>query len=91
MLVYFYYKNSWRNPVSHVDVGLSCRHCRYYEQHGHRGGNCLMLGVGVQGGWKACSFLVPPFAPSWEYLEAGRARKSQMLQGASILEAIPPP
>ncbi|MEG4348725.1 hypothetical protein QUA74_03145 [Microcoleus sp. LAD1_D3] len=78
--------------MSNVNVGnLSCRHCRYYEQHGHRGGNCLMLGVGVQGGWKACPFLVSPFASSWEGPEAGRAGESQMLQGASILQAIPPP
>ncbi|MEG3988158.1 hypothetical protein QUA13_13575 [Microcoleus sp. S28C3] len=78
--------------MSNVNVGLSCRHCRYYEQHGHRGGNCQMLGVAVHGGWKACPLLVPPFAPSWEYpAEAGRSPKSQMLQGATILQAIPPP
>ncbi|MEG4228767.1 hypothetical protein QUA35_21200 [Microcoleus sp. N9_B2] len=78
--------------MSNVNVGnLSCRHCRYYEQHGHRGGTCQMLGVAVQGGWKACPFLVPPFAQSWEHPEVARSRKSQMLEGGSILQAIPPP
>ena len=84
MLLYFHYKNGWRNHVSNVNVGkLGCRHCRHYQQQGHRGGNCLMLGVAVAGAWKACPLLVPPFAPSWEQPETGRARKSQMLERSS--------
>jgi hypothetical protein len=47
----------------------ACRHCRYYIPEGRRGGHCQQLNVAVQGGWKACSLAIPPFAPSWENLE----------------------
>ena len=30
---------------------------------------CQMLGVPVQGSWKACALAIPAFAPSWEGLE----------------------
>lgn len=48
----------------------ACRHCRFYQPEGRRGGYCDQLGVPVRGGWKACSLAIPPFAPSWETVEA---------------------
>jgi hypothetical protein len=47
----------------------ACRYCRHYQPEGRRGGICGQLGAPVQGSWKACSFALPPFAPSWESLE----------------------
>ncbi len=47
----------------------ACRHCRYYQPEGRRGGQCQQLNVTVQSGWKACSLAIPPFAPAWENLE----------------------
>lgn len=43
-----------------------CRHCQNYSLEGRRGGHCTQLDGLVQGGWKACSLAIPPFAPSWE-------------------------
>ncbi len=51
-------------------IASACRHCRFYTPEGRRGGHCDQLGVPVRGGWKACSLALPPFAPSWEELEA---------------------
>ncbi len=47
----------------------ACRYCRHYKPEGRRGGLCQQLGAPVLGSWKACSFALPPFAPSWESLE----------------------
>ncbi|MCP6762386.1 MAG: hypothetical protein NHB32_27375 [Fischerella sp. CENA71] len=47
----------------------ACKYCRYYQPEGRRGGICQQLGAPVQASWKACSFALPPFAPSWEKLE----------------------
>jgi hypothetical protein len=47
----------------------SCRHCRYYQSEGRRGGMCQQLGVPVQGHWKACSLATHPFTSAWENLE----------------------
>ncbi|AFY32671.1 hypothetical protein [Calothrix sp. PCC 7507] len=47
----------------------ACRYCRHYQPEGRRGGMCQQLGAPVQASWKACSFAIPPFAPSWETLE----------------------
>ncbi len=47
----------------------ACKYCRYYQPQGRRGGMCQQLGAPVQASWKACSFALPPFAPSWEKLE----------------------
>jgi hypothetical protein len=50
-------------------VTSSCRHCRYYQSEGRRGGMCQQLGVPVQSHWKACSLAARPFSPTWEHLE----------------------
>lgn len=47
----------------------SCRHCRYYQSQGRRGGMCQQLGVPVQSHWKACVLAVHPFNSTWENLE----------------------
>ena len=47
----------------------ACRYCRCYKLEGRRGGMCQILGVPVQGSWKACALASPAFASSWEGLE----------------------
>ena len=47
----------------------SCRHCRYYQSEGRRGGTCRLLGVPVQAGWSSCSLSARPFNAVWEDLE----------------------
>jgi hypothetical protein len=47
----------------------SCRHCRYYQGQGRRGGMCQQLGVPVQSHWKACVLAIHPFTSTWENLE----------------------
>ncbi|MGI8501672.1 MAG: hypothetical protein ACR2LR_11100 [Hassallia sp.] len=47
----------------------ACRYCHHYKPEGRRGGLCQQLGAPVLASWKACSFALPPFAPSWESLE----------------------
>ena len=39
----------------------ACRHCRYYQPEGRRGGSCHRLGVSVNSNWKACSLASSPF------------------------------
>ena len=46
-----------------------CRHCRFYEPEGRRGGSCQMLGVPVQGRWKACPLASSPFDTTLKKLE----------------------
>ena len=48
------------------DFPSRCSLCTHYQLHGRRGGNCQLLNVTVQGEWKACSFVSPLFATSWE-------------------------
>lgn len=50
-------------------LASACRYCRHYQPQGRRGGTCQLLGVGVQGSWKACALALPAFAPSLEGLE----------------------
>lgn len=50
-------------------LSSACRYCQYYKPEGRRGGICKLLGVPVQGSWKACHLSIPAFAPSWEGLE----------------------
>lgn len=50
-------------------LASACRYCRHYQPQGRRGGTCQLLGVGVQGSWKACALAIPAFAPSLEGLE----------------------
>jgi hypothetical protein len=42
-------------------LNLSCRHCRYYQPEGRRGGSCKQLGVSVDSKWKACTLASFPF------------------------------
>lgn len=63
----------------------ACRYCQHYQPEGRRGGECQMLGVRVQGNWKACSLAVSAFAPNWESL----VEEIMSLTSASVLAATP--
>ncbi len=47
----------------------NCRHCRFYQPEGRRGGSCQILGVPVQSRWKACTLSLSPFSTTLEKLE----------------------
>lgn len=47
----------------------ACRYCSSYEPEGRRGGLCKLLGVSVEGSWKACAFASSPFENTLEKLE----------------------
>jgi hypothetical protein len=47
----------------------NCRHCRFYEPEGRRGGSCQILGVPVQSRWEACALAAPPFDTTLKKLE----------------------
>ena len=47
----------------------TCRHCHSYRPEGRRGGSCQMLGVPVQGSWKACALCSSPFETTLKKLE----------------------
>jgi|GEM_PF-711909 hypothetical protein len=49
-----------------LNVVSTCRHCRYYQLEGRRGGHCQELNAFVDGGWKACQLAISPFAPVWK-------------------------
>lgn len=49
-----------------MKTNLACRHCQHYSPEGRRGGICQKLMAPVESNWKACSLVLPPFAPSWE-------------------------
>lgn len=42
-------------------LNLACRHCRFYQPQGRRGGTCQKLSVSVDGKWKACMLSSIPF------------------------------
>lgn len=66
----------------------ACRYCRFYQPEGRRGGHCQQLGAPVRGSWKACSLAIPPFAPSWETLEAMMIWQQEMLVGQADKLAV---
>ncbi|MBE9179920.1 hypothetical protein IQ268_15215 [Oculatella sp. LEGE 06141] len=62
----------------------ACRHCQFFEGEGRRGGQCQQLGVPVQGGWKACSLAIAPFAPTWETLREAVTLKQKTLPSQEL-------
>jgi hypothetical protein len=66
-------------------LASACRHCRFYQPEGRRGGHCSQLDAPVRGNWKACSLAIPPFAPSWEALEGLRLWQEEMLIGPHMI------
>jgi len=44
----------------------ACRHCRFFNPEGRRGGMCAQLGVLVKAEWKSCSLSVPAFETEWQ-------------------------
>jgi hypothetical protein len=72
-------------------VGVSsCRHCQYYRAEGRRGGHCQQLGAQVQGGWRACSLAIPPFAPAWENFEGIMAWQENVIKMADVIHTEHP-
>lgn len=71
----------------------ACRVCRFFQPEGRRGGTCQQLGVPVSASWKACSLALPPFAPTWESLEAmwqdDKIMLKESLSGNSSLGCSP--
>ncbi|HEY9653015.1 MAG TPA: hypothetical protein V6C95_20330 [Coleofasciculaceae cyanobacterium] len=67
----------------------ACRVCRFYQPEGRRGGMCQQLGVPVSASWKACSLALPPFAPSWESLEALWQNDKIMLKESLSIHSSP--
>lgn len=56
--------------MKEIDFSTSvCRYCRFYSPEGRRGGSCEMLGVTVQGSWKACTLASSPFETTLKKLE----------------------
>ncbi len=50
-------------------LNSTCRHCRYFNPEGRRGGTCQKLGVPVNSNWQACVLACSPFSPTWKTLE----------------------
>ena len=48
---------------------LACRHCRFYQHLGRRGGSCQKLGVSVDSHWEACMLAILPFEDNLAKLE----------------------
>lgn len=46
-----------------------CRHCRFYEPEGRRGGCCQKLGVAVDATWSVCSLVSFPFEDNFKHLD----------------------
>jgi len=64
----------------------SCRHCQLYRAEGRRGGYCQQLNVPVQGNWKSCSLVIPPFAALWTGSEMG-LRSAAMTTAVKLVES----
>ncbi|HHP7232315.1 MAG TPA: hypothetical protein ACFCUY_15820 [Xenococcaceae cyanobacterium] len=50
-------------------LNSTCRHCRYFNPEGRRGGSCQKLGVPVNSTWQTCTLARYPFSPTWKSLE----------------------
>jgi hypothetical protein len=50
-------------------ANLACRHCRYYQLEGRRGGFCQKLGATVDSNWQACVLASAPFEDNLKALE----------------------
>ena len=50
-------------------LNSACRHCRYYQPEGRRGGSCQKLGVSVDSNWKACVLASSPFDNALDNLD----------------------
>lgn len=60
----------------------ACRHCRFYQGEGRRGGQCKQLSAPVQASWVACPLAAPLFAAEWE------ACQGVMALGQHLLEPV---
>lgn len=71
----------------HASVS-SCRHCRFYQLQGRRGGHCHQLGAPVQAGWNACPLAIPLFLADWE-LEQPILLPEENIAFEPALEPVP--
>ena len=82
-----------RSKILMNETNLStstCRHCRFYDPEGRRGGSCQMLGVPVQSSWKACSLAASPFRSPVKQLEDILKLDSVLLDPSTQLEEKTP-
>lgn len=68
----------------------ACRYCRSYEPEGRRGGYCQILGVPVQGSWKACVLASPPFKTTLKKLEDIFQLETSVLETSLFLSSSLP-
>jgi hypothetical protein len=68
----------------------ACRYCRSYEPEGRRGGYCQILGVPVQGNWKACVLASPPFKTTLKKLEDIFQLETSVLETSLSLSSSSP-
>lgn len=50
------------------NCNFACRHCKFYNPEGRRGGMCSQLGVSVKAEWKSCHLATPAFETQWQTL-----------------------
>ena len=51
-------------------LNSQCRHCRFYQPEGRRGGCCQKLGVEVEASWSICNLASFPFSDSLDQLDS---------------------
>ena len=56
-----------------------CNFCGHYQQARGSVGHCQLLNAPVRGGWKSCALAMPPFAPSWEYVEGANVSPGALI------------
>ena len=61
-------------------LNSTCRHCRYYQPEGRRGGSCHKLGVSVNSNWEACSLASSPFDNALNNLDATLTNLEDIMQ-----------
>ncbi|BAW96136.1 hypothetical protein NIES970_10590 [[Synechococcus] sp. NIES-970] len=44
----------------------TCKHCRYFQAEGRRGGICKRFETFAAGDWTSCDFALPIFGEEWE-------------------------
>lgn len=66
----------------------SCRHCRFYQPEGRRGGQCQQLNVTVQGAWQACGLVEPPFELVARQPEARVVQEVNVVPEVRVVTAI---
>ena len=61
-------------------LNSTCRHCKYYQPEGRRGGSCSQLGVSVNSNWETCSLAASPFDNALDNLDATLTNLEEIVQ-----------